>query len=462
MAQQQTPKSRSNLLLFILLYIPVVYFVSQNSLFRPPPAPEQTKALIDQARALEKEGREAGPSLARTDRIKKLEQAAQKYEEYFNQNKNNPEGYQARFQSVNVFDFLATTVETESNHWYDQAEARLKQMETGLLGKTGSVKLEVAGRTEERTGDLGKIAQERLDMIRLARDTRNRPHWDYKLMAAVVGALGGAANPYMSYFLALLLIVVFLKTITWPLQVAQYRSTQAMMRLQPYMEELQRTMKGRPAEEMQRRQLELYKEHKVNPVSGCLPALAQAVTLFPIYWMIRAYEYQFTNARFLWIGSSASKSTPWLADNLAQFDTPLFIIYLISMVGYSLVQPQPTDPKQAQTQKMMMYAMPVMFGLIMWQGQWSSAFVLYWLILNAVGFYQSWILRKRFPTQPYKPGTLALEGAAAAAVEAPVAGPVKPMGGVHRKKSERVSGNGKKTVGGIHVRSRQRGSGRGS
>ena len=38
----------------------------------------------------------------------------------------------------------------------------------------------------------------------------------------------------------------------------------------------------------------------------------------------------------------------------------------------------------------------MMFGVMMFIYRWSSAFMLYWLILNIVSGYQSWVLGKQF------------------------------------------------------------------
>jgi membrane protein insertase Oxa1/YidC/SpoIIIJ len=77
---------------------------------------------------------------------------------------------------------------------------------------------------------------------------------------------------------------------------------------------------------------------------------------------------------------------------------PFFVIYILSTVVYSLMQPKPADPQQAQQQRMMMWMMPIMFGWMMWSGKWSSAFMFYWLVLNLVSMYQSWLLKKRYGT----------------------------------------------------------------
>ncbi|MFN3648417.1 MAG: membrane protein insertase YidC [Armatimonadota bacterium] len=411
----------------------------------PAPPDPNAPSLYIQAQNLEKEGRTADPNVAIADRVKKLEAAVGKYEEYWNQQKDKnpvpPEAYQARFQQVNIYDYLATQLEGKRSgtHWHDQAIPKLKDMEKSLHNKQGTVTLEINGKTETRTGDLSQIASERLNLIRLARDEVNKDKWTYRILDGLVQVFGGVRYPGLSYFLALLVVVVFLKGITWPFQKKQYQYQRDMMRVAPLIKEAQEEMKARnaPPDEVQRRVFEIYKENNVNIAAGCLPMLVMMVVIFPVYWMVADYEFQFTHGTFLWIGSAASKNSPWLGDNLAQFDLPLFIIYMLSMVAFSLLQPKPADPQQAQQQKMMMVMMPLMFGVFMWIYQWSSAFMLYWLILNVVSGYQSWSLMRRYGLHAIAGG-----GGGTAALEAAPPPPLKPMKGVENGKKDGRNGRG--------------------
>jgi YidC/Oxa1 family membrane protein insertase len=383
--------------IFLVLYV-ISTFLLFQMFMKPRAAPEKTQSVLTEARKLEAEGRVTDPNVSLSARVKKLEQAAQKYEQFFQENKKSPQGMEARFREVNVYDYLANLQGQESGtHWYDQAEIRLKEMEKAFHGQQGTVQLEEKGQVRSSTGDLGQIASARLNNIRQARDLRNRNKPTYRFLDFFVGLTG--RNPSFSYAFALILIVVVLKLLTFPFQKKQYRYMQDMQRIQPLVKDMQEKMKGRPPEEINRRMMQIYKENNVNIAGGCLPMLVTGFALLPIFYVVRAYEYQFTNAKFLWIGSEMARQYTWLADNLAQFDVPLFVLYNITLVASMLMQPKPADPQQAQQQKMMMIMMPAMFGVMMWMWQWSSAFMLYWLVLNLVSMYQSWLLTKHFKAE---------------------------------------------------------------
>lgn len=416
-----------------MILITMVSYLLMMQFMRPQPPAAAVQSVLQQAQQLEKEGRESGPNIAVADRVKKLDQAAQKYEAFYNQNKSTPEGMQARFQQVNVFEYLANLEGKKAGtHWYDRAEQVLKDMEHALNAKTGTVNIERNGEVTPFTGKLTEAATTRLNEIRAARDVANRDKITYKVLDFFV-KITSAAGSY-SYFLALLIIVVVLKGLSFPFQKKQYKYTQDMMRIQPLVKEVQEKMKDRPQEEVNKRIMQVYKENDVNIAAGCLPMLVMMFVLLPVFWMVRDYEYQFVNGHFLWIGSEFSKQYWWIGKNLAQFDVPLFVLYLVSTMGFSLMQPKPADPQQAQQQKIMMFMMPLMFGFFMWQGQWSSAFMLYWLVLNIVSMYQSWLLMRHFPATP---GGAGGPGTPAPVTDPAPTGRLEPMKGVHTKPGEK-------------------------
>jgi YidC/Oxa1 family membrane protein insertase len=216
-----------------------------------------------------------------------------------------------------------------------------------------------------------------------------------------------------------------------------------MQRIAPLMKDLQEKMKGRPPEEQQKKMIELQKEHNINMTGGCLPMVLQAAVLIPVFYMVRMYEYQFSKGYFLWIGSDLSHQWPqWFAPNLASFDVPMFALYMGSTILTSLLQPKPADPAQAQQQKMMMWMMPIMFGWMMWQGKWSSAFMFYWLVQNLVSMWQNWMLLRHFGPPPTGSPTVVAEG------------PVQPM-----QSGPATNGNGRRpTTGRVHTKKKKKGS----
>ncbi len=85
-----------------------------------------------------------------------------------------------------------------------------------------------------------------------------------------------------SYGLAIIALTVIVRLCLWPLGVSQQRSMRAMQILQPKIKLIQERYKNDP-QTAQRKMMEFYKEHKFNPMAGCLPLLIQMPIFILLY-----------------------------------------------------------------------------------------------------------------------------------------------------------------------------------
>jgi YidC/Oxa1 family membrane protein insertase len=207
----------------------------------------------------------------------------------------------------------------------------------------------------------------------------------YRFMDILVGLTG--RNPAFSYWIAIFIFTIFLKLALNPLTVTQLRSSRKMMLIQPRLKKIQDEFRDRP-EELNRRMMALYKDEGVNPIGCGGGMILQMAIMLALYHVIRDYQFQFYNAKFLWIGSGLARQFPQVVGNsLAMPDKPLLVLYAISMFVQQRLTMVPTlDPQQAQQQKMMGYMMPVM--LFMFLQTFPSAFALYWLLFNILSTVQ--------------------------------------------------------------------------
>src|SRR5229473_5175546 len=86
-----------------------------------------------------------------------------------------------------------------------------------------------------------------------------------------------------SYGLAIILLTVAVRLVMLPLTIKQTRSMQEMQKLQPEVKRLQAKYKGGDRQKMNEEMMKLYKEHKVNPLGGCLPLLLQLPIFLALY-----------------------------------------------------------------------------------------------------------------------------------------------------------------------------------
>ncbi len=216
-------------------------------------------------------------------------------------------------------------------------------------------------------------------------------------LTVVLTALHGVIPNYGWALIALALIV---RLVMWPLSEIQFRSMAEMQKVQPLVKQLQAKFKNDP-QAQNAAMMALYKEHKVNPLAGCVPMLVQFPILIGLYWAIQGQiqlpKSVFGQEHWLWIGSELSKQFPHVfATSLALPDIFLLVLYVISMyftVRYG--SPPATDPQQAQTQKIMAFVSPAMIAYFGFQYKWASALYIYWLATNVFTVAQQfWMFRR--------------------------------------------------------------------
>ncbi|GAC1598595.1 MAG: hypothetical protein NVS3B28_30570 [Candidatus Velthaea sp.] len=200
-----------------------------------------------------------------------------------------------------------------------------------------------------------------------------------------------------SYGWALIVLALVVRLALFPLSQQQFKSMAEMQKLQPLIKQLQAKFKGEP-QKLNTEMMALYKEHKVNPLAGCLPVVLQLPILIALYWAIYDRLDQFKAEHFLWIGSSLSTQFPKVfASSLATTDMVLLTLYVISMyLSVRYGSPPSTDPQQAQTQKIMAFISPAMIAYLGIQYHWASALLVYWLAINVFTMGQQLLLYRRY------------------------------------------------------------------
>ena len=137
---------------------------------------------------------------------------------------------------------------------------------------------------------------------------------------------------------------------------------------------------------MNKKMMEFMREHKINPMGGCLPILIQLPVFFGFFTMLRS-AVELRGAEFLWICDLSESDT---VAHIAGFPiNPMPIIMAITMLVQARMTPiSPTmDPMQ---QKMMKY-MPLIFIVILYN--FSSGLTLYWTVQNMLSILQTKLTR---------------------------------------------------------------------
>lgn len=87
------------------------------------------------------------------------------------------------------------------------------------------------------------------------------------------------------YGWAIIALTVLVRVVLWPVSQSQMRSMKMMQELQPKLKTIQERYKTDP-QRLQTEMFKLYKDHKFNPLGGCLPMLVQLPIFIGLYWAI--------------------------------------------------------------------------------------------------------------------------------------------------------------------------------
>ncbi|MFD9097523.1 membrane protein insertase YidC [Streptomyces collinus] len=255
--------------------------------------------------------------------------------------------------------------------------------------------------------------------------------WVIVQFHTVYGAIFGPDTGW-AWGLSIVSLVILIRICLIPLFVKQIKATRAMQTLQPEMKKIQERYKNdkqRQSEEM----MKLYKESGTNPLSSCLPILAQSPFFFALYHVLNGIASGQTigviNDQLL---ESARKAHIFGAPLAAKFkdsadtihalgasvtDVRVVTVIMIVLMSASQFYTQrqlmtknvDTTVKTPfmQQQKMLMYVFPIMFAVF--GINFPVGVLVYWLTTNVWTMGQQMYVIHNNPTPGSKAQAAYLE-----------------------------------------------------
>jgi len=228
--------------------------------------------------------------------------------------------------------------------------------------------------------------------------------------------LVGITHLTNNYGLSIILFTILVRLAISPLNLAQLRSARAMSALQPKLKELQK-VHGKDRQQLTQATMALYKDHKVNPMAGCLPLLIQ----LPVLWGLFNALSSISNNCFDHPGAICTKvfaaqgahniyhsSFLWLP-NLGHPD-PFHVLPIVAGVTQWIqtkMMMQPSTDAQQQQMNQIMQFMPLMIVFFAWQYQ--SGLALYWVVSTLFSIALQYSVNRSSPNGPW--GQLPILGA---------------------------------------------------
>lgn len=191
-----------------------------------------------------------------------------------------------------------------------------------------------------------------------------------------------------NYGIAIIIITLILKAIFFPLTHKSYKSMKDMQKVQPLMAALKEKHKN-DRNELNKAVMELYREHKVNPLGGCLPMLIQIPVFFALYKALM-FSIELRHAPFFfWITDLSGPDNLFgQLLGLPFVIGPLPLVMGATMFVQQKMTPSNMDPVQAK----MMLILPVVFTFMFLN--FPSGLVLYWLLNNVLTIAQQMYINR--------------------------------------------------------------------
>ncbi|MBT9172459.1 MAG: Membrane protein insertase MisCA [Syntrophomonadaceae bacterium] len=182
-----------------------------------------------------------------------------------------------------------------------------------------------------------------------------------------------------NYGLAIILLTILIRILTWPLISKQLASAKAMQDLQPELRKIQDKHKNNK-EKLQQETMELWKRNKVNPLAGCLPLIIQMPILFAMFRVLeqpqRLYE------------TIAGFSPYFLMMDMTKADPYYILPVLSAATTYWQQKTIMTD----KSQQAMLIIMPLM--ILVFSINFQAGLNLYWVVGNILSVGHHYVINR--------------------------------------------------------------------
>jgi len=215
--------------------------------------------------------------------------------------------------------------------------------------------------------------------------------------------------------ISIILLTIIIKLVLWPLSRKAIKSQKELQEIQPKLDALKKEYADNKAE-LGKATMDLYKEHKINPLSSCLPMLIQLPFLFAVFRVLRVGMSQDLSLVY----SFLSKPTSFQAISFGFMDLSKPSVYLAVLAGLAqFIQAKMMLAKNSKTatsvgqedgmaaimNKQMVYIFPIVtivFGFSL-----PGGLTLYWFMFTFFTVVQQYlVLKKEKPTNKIVEGEI--------------------------------------------------------
>jgi YidC/Oxa1 family membrane protein insertase len=287
--------------------------------------------------------------------------------------------------------YFCLIVQSEQRH-YNLAVRRISRQESEILLVPQELSVLPGGTLQEKFRIY--LGPQDLQTI-----NRINPNWGAVLHYGTFNIIGQMLSQLLEWLyrgvhnwgLVIIILSVLIYLLLFPLTLKQMRAMKAMQALQPRLEELKVMYKDNP-QRLNKEMMELYREHKVNPLGGCLPLVLQIPVFFALYQVFMR-SVALKGAKFLWIKDLSEPDRLFaLPRALPVIGNEINILPIIMALGMFVQQKlsmaTTASAGSQEQQKIMLVLFPLMFGLIFYK--MPAGLVLYWFLNSTLMLLYQW------------------------------------------------------------------------
>ena len=207
--------------------------------------------------------------------------------------------------------------------------------------------------------------------------------------------------PFHDLGAAIILLTVGIRLLLYPLFQKSLVAQKKMSEIQPEIKRIQETYKDNK-EEQAKKLMELYREKKVNPFSGCLPILIQLPILIALYRVfLKLFDHQ--QATYLYTFIAAPTVVNAIAFGFLDLSAPSIVLAVLagaSQFFQAATMPQPAMPETKKGEpdfaKIMQYQAKYFFPFLIFflSFKLPAALSLYWTVLNLFAIVQQKLMTR--------------------------------------------------------------------
>ncbi|UYW02514.1 membrane protein insertase YidC [Flavobacterium agricola] len=214
----------------------------------------------------------------------------------------------------------------------------------------------------------------------------------------------GVLIKFIPHGIAIIVFTIIVRLVMSPITYKSYVSQAKMKVLRPEINELNEKYAKDPMKKQQET-MKLYSSAGVNPMAGCLPALAQIPVFYALFQFFPA-AFDLRGKSFLWAHDLATYDAviklpfyiPFYGNHVSLFPilaSVAIFFYMKMTTGDQAMSTPPQEgmPDMGKIMKIMIYVSPVM--MLFFFNNYASGLSLYYFVSNLITIGIMWVIKNR-------------------------------------------------------------------